>query len=751
MFHTALNPLPHQACDIRTADVEKPLLDGTKVVLLLGQKALNLITTSRVSVDEQRGCPIVQDGVVYIVSYEPQEAVDRQAYFNPNDTDATGPDDDKGRHGKTKRPNRKFWLIRDVKKAVGYLTQPPSITSAQHHLWPRAADVIKVLTSTKGRMMYFDIETNRSLELTCFGFSFGPDEAWCVPMVVSPNEGYYYTDTPRILRALAIALRDNTVVIHNALFDLFVLAHKYGIPSGPRVYDTMLAHHRLFPEVEKSLGHCLSLYTDQPYHKNEGVFDPKNHDQRQSLYEYNAKDVISLALLQPHIDATAENFGATESVTQVNASIVPYLTAMLQGIQYDNDALSNIIAQNDRQQNVLLRFLRLLTGDDLNPNSPKQVARYLYTVCGYKRPAKDATSEKNLLQLRLKHPENPVPTIILRYRSFAKESGQLKFPAWKENRITTAYNLAGTTSYRLASRRLLGEWGTNIQNFPKKLRKLFIPDEGKVFVQADQSGAEALVVSYLCTHGNFRRLFEYGVKSHVYVALRLFANVWAEKLAEPIEPYVEADVANLVKMPNWPKLQALIASSDGWAAAERYYFMAKMVCHASNYGMKAPTFRVNVLQKSRGAVNLSHKQATYFLETYHKLFPEIRTWHKDTIDRLRKDRCLRNLFGYPRMFTQPIEQSMYKEAYAFVPQSTVGTITNIAFTALYNNPRIRTLGADVIQNNHDSVLLQCAPEDAEEVSALACDALNVEMTSPFGEKFRMRSSAEVGKSWGDMD
>tara|TARA_R110002020_G_scaffold78762_3_gene197909 strand:- start:5938 stop:8463 length:2526 start_codon:yes stop_codon:yes gene_type:complete len=759
MFYNALSPIPRQSVDVFLADAvvngEVKYQEGTKVVLLLGQKALDMVAQG-VSIDEQRGCPIIKDGIAYVPSYEPQEAVDRQAYFNPNDTDDSKGGDDKGRHGKTRRPNRKFWLTRDIKKAVGYLTQEPVVTKAKHILWPRADEVIKVLTNTKGKHMYFDIETNRSLELTCFGFSFDEVTAWCVPMVVSPREGYYYSDTHKILAALAVAMRDNITVIHNSLFDLFVMAYKYGIPAPRRVYDTMLAHHRLFPEVEKSLGHCLSLYTDQPYHKNEGVFDARGLEQQTQLYEYNAKDVISMALLQPQIDATAANFKATESIQQVNDSVVPYLTAMLQGIRYKDDKLDDIIANNDRHQNVLLRFLRLLIGSDLNPNSPKQVANYLYNKLGYKRPSKDITSEKALLQLRLSNPDNPIISLILRYRSLAKESGQLKFPEWvgtkplDHKRITTAYNLAGTTSYRLASRRLLGQWGTNIQNFPKKLRKLFVADPGNVLVQADQAGAEALVVSYLCHEGNFRRLFANGVKSHVYVALRLFEDVWAAELGESLKDYCEASAADLVKLPRWQELKTLISSSDNWSADKRYYFMAKMVCHASNYGMKAPTFRVNVLQKSGGAVNLTNKRATFFLETYHKLFPEIRLWHRETIAELNRGRVLRNLFGYPRMFTQPIEPSMYKEAYAFVPQSTVGCITNMAFTDLYNHPRIQELNADVLQNNHDSVLLQCAPDVATEVAKLACIALNREMISPFGEVFHMKSEAMIGENWGEM-
>jgi len=102
------------------------------------------------------------------------------------------------------------------------------------------------------------------------------------------------------------------------------------------------------------------------------------------------------------------------------------------------------------------------------------------------------------------------------------------------------------------------------------------------------------------------------------------------------------------------------------------------------------------------------------------------------------------------MFTQAVEPSMYKEAFAFVPQSTVGCITNLAFTDLYNNQRIRELGADVLQNNHDSVLLQCDSRYAKEVASIACNALNREMLSPQGEPFHMRSEAMIGPSWGEM-
>ena len=463
-----------------------------------------------------------------------------------------------------------------------------------------------------------------------------------------------------------------------------------------------------------------------------------------------------MALIKPTLDSLSKTLRAEKSIEQVNSMVKPYLTAMLQGMRIDTPELRMITMHNERYQFQLRRILGLLLGRELNPNSPKQVSAYLYEGLGLKKPDRDLTNEKTLLQLRLKH-DLPAVSIILRYRSVAKETGQLKFPPYEglhtkpmKDRVTTAYNLAGTTTYRLASRRLLGKWGTNVQNIPKKLRRLFIADERKVFMQVDQSGAEAMIVGYLCVPGNFRTLFLENIKSQVFVALRLFPDVWAAELGRSMDEFCDAPITQLKSIKGWSELNKVIKASDDWPADRRYYFMAKMVCHASNYGMKFPPFRINILQKSRGAVALDAKEAKRFLATYHKLFPEINQWHNETISTLKRTKMLKNLFGYPRTFTGIIDESMYKEAYAFVPQSTVGCITNLAFVELQNRQDLLDLGVDVLQNNHDSVLLQCPERVVPFVANEAMKHMNRKLVSPRGEPFQMRSEALVGHNWKEM-
>lgn len=321
-------------------------------------------------------------------------------------------------------------------------------------------------------------------------------------------------------------------------------------------------------------------------------------------------------------------------------------------------------------------------------------------------------------------------------------------------RVTTSYKLAGTETFRLASQKLLGVYGTNLQNIPNSLRRIFVPDKGKVFVQVDQAGAEALIVAYLTRHGKFRDLFLHGIKSHIFVALHLFSSYWQAECREldscgdrpfDINEYLNAPIADLPKLPHWGALSKKIKEH------ETYYAIAKMVCHAANYGMKGPTFAVNVLQKSEGKIRLSVAEATTFLNTYHKLFPEIHEWHENVKKQLYRNRTLENLFRFPRRFEGHFTEKMFMEANAFVPQSTVGTITNVAYTRVQQfieDNCSRYKGWDLLNNCHDSYLSQCPKELVEEVVKKKQEFINQELVAPDGTRFRMASEASVGMNWG---
>jgi hypothetical protein len=324
-------------------------------------------------------------------------------------------------------------------------------------------------------------------------------------------------------------------------------------------------------------------------------------------------------------------------------------------------------------------------------------------------------------------------------------------------RNTCQWGIGSTETYRNNSRALFKYpgfkgYGTNLQNPSANICTLYIPDTGKVFVQADQAGAEALIVAYLCPPGNFRELFLQRIKPHIYVAMHIFADFWEKEMHKDgfksfrIKDYLAAPIKILKTLPDFKHLSNKIKHND------LKYFIGKKCCHSLNYRMRSNTFRFNVLKDSEGKVVLSGYESDKFCSIYHGLFPEIEgIWHKD-IDRvLATTKIMYNLFNHPKEFYGKVDDKLTREATSFVPQSTVGSITNYAFCNLQNYIEQNKLEWDLLNNKHDSILVQ-APESESMAAAKAVkESLELDLVSPRGEPFKMRSEVSIGYNWGKYD
>jgi hypothetical protein len=491
-------------CDVRLSTVAAPLLQNTKCIFLLGNEALRLYRQD-VSLDEQRGAlfTVGAQEIIVLASYAPQEAMDMRNYeskFHGNDdnnddsSDAEESDEVTKAHGKTPRTEYRFWLESDIRKTSKILRNGLTIPTAQFVCFPSFEEIMWFLRNTKNENLYFDLETRSDGSLTVTVFSIATDTSpiYTVP-VLRYNDTYAYDKIEDIFCGLSQSFSNNTVVIHNAMFDLFVLIWRYRLPVCGKVYDTMLAMQRCFPECRKSLGHALSYFTDLPYHKNTaGTFNPHSIEQDKQLWDYNTQDVYSLRVLKQAIDKHAINIrGLSASIAQANRAVIPYLTATLTGMRVSAKARSAKMSHHDRRRNQMLHILRELVGYDLNPGSWQQVGKYLYKELGFKCPNTEApTNEKTLMKLIAREGIEKVPTVpvIIEYRGLAKEQGMMKFKNWPsllpellaEPRVTCAWKLGGPITFRRGSATLLkakGIWlnkedaplsfGTNIQNWAK--------------------------------------------------------------------------------------------------------------------------------------------------------------------------------------------------------------------------------------------------------------------------------------------
>src|SRR5437763_12229159 len=140
-------------------------------------------------------------------------------------------------------------------------------------------------------------------------------------------------------------------------------------------------------------------------------------------------------------------------------------------------------------------------------------------------------------------------------------------------RISCIYKISGTKTFRLSSSMIFEQYGSNLQNWEKKLRKVIKSDPGYTLIQVDQSGAEALIVSYLCRDGNYRKLFQYKIKPHIFIALHVFSDEWMRRFSDKntVEKALKTNIEYLHLIPRWSELSAFIQSSDNWSSNERFY------------------------------------------------------------------------------------------------------------------------------------------------------------------------------------
>jgi hypothetical protein len=303
----------------------------------------------------------------------------------------------------------------------------------------------------------------------------------------------------------------------------------------------------------------------------------------------------------------------------------------------------------------------------------------------------------------------------------------------------TALKISGTKSFRLAAAQLFG-FGVNAQNSDKSILDMFAAPPGYCIVQVDQAGAEALIVAYLAGPGRYRDLFLNGIKPHTYVALHLFLDKFRGE--HPRERYWLKSPVELKALPEWKELSKTIAASPF------EYDSGKKTVHASSYKMGPHTFQESVLKESEGTIILDYAQAKYFLDTFKQLFPEVVAWQSEIEARIRAERILFNLQGYPRRFESIITDGYLRDAISWIPQSTVGCITHLAYRRLFDHVRAHNLSWRLFNNKHDSYAALVPIEEAKPAADTMMQFINQPLVGWDGSNFTMRSEVQVGFNMG---
>lgn len=357
----------------------------------------------------------------------------------------------------------------------------------------------------------------------------------------------------------------------------------------------------------------------------------------------------------------------------------------------------------------------------LNWKSNKQLQELIYSKMGIepiksRKTGRPTLDENALRKLCVKYPKFEIFKLLEEYRKLNKfYSTYLSIKIDEDKRIRTSYGF--TETGRLTSSETPFNTGGNLQNLPKQegrgkeFRELLTADEGYKLVEVDLNQAEARVVAYESGDENYMSIFETGGDVHAKNAINIFGET-DEKLRQ----------------------------------------LGKKVSHATNYGVGPRTMCEAIIKELGMEYAITERDAKKFQKAYFEAYPRVKTWHTWIKDKLKQDRTLKNYFGRQRYFLAPWGDSLFREAYAFLPQSTVADLLNtgiLIWEALPTAP-------DILLQCHDSVLIQFNNKDDSFIKDIGeykiRDIKNI-FEFPIvinGREIIIPISIKIGDSWGNL-
>jgi len=420
-----------------------------------------------------------------------------------------------------------FKRLREESKSPDY-----ELKQREFLLGPSFEQVIAYINSTKYTFS-FDVETDMDNHITAFAIARSPWDVISIPFTVGDGIPYWTEEEEvAIWKALKVLLEDESIgkIAQNAQFDIIITGiNPYHAKVRGLKMDTMCGFHTIYPELAssekmkwdkeaksristgggKTLAIISSIYTREPYYKHWG-----HSGNDMQFWKYNAMDAAVTYEAAEGIQRELKEFGVYDFYHKFVHPLLPILMkTQVRGVRVDQEMRLKTLEKYGKECVELQGKLDKVIGRTVNVYSSKQLQQLLYEDMNlptkYKRSTgKVTTDERALDELSHKYP-SPIFDLILGIRHDRKIiSTYLQDKGGDDGRIRCSYVIGGTETGRLSSRESVFGTGTNLQNVPPgDCRRMFIPDEGKVFVHPDLSQAEARVVAYLANEEGLIDLF----------------------------------------------------------------------------------------------------------------------------------------------------------------------------------------------------------------------------------------------------
>lgn len=579
--------------------------------------------------------------------------------------------------------------------------------------------------------------------LWCIGFAPSPAEAFVVPFIRSWQFAWPVEKEAQLLQRISeFFLSDANKIFHNGGYDLGVLGRYYGLRCKDGSYqDTMWLHHASYPYIRKALAVLASIYTWEPYYKDDGKvhFGRRTADSQEFIY--NSRDCCVTREIYPIVQRDAKELNTWSGYRRTLDCFPSHLSMTLRGVKIDRDKKEKLSKKFFSESAYHASQVNELAGGDYNLNSPDDKRRILYGFLGldiqYNRKTRKPTVDKEALQkLKKKYPKEPIVNHILEYQKYAKlASTYAEMVLDQDGRVRTSYNYVSTwrTSssgspfvFNLSKK---GQAGGNLQNIPKRtpegkeVRKLFVPDEGMLMGGSDLGQAEDRVVAWLARNLAVMEQYRSGkVDRHWEYTKEIF------------------DIPDSVPYNADAKFKDHY-TNDSHRLSE-YRNLGKATRHATNYDMGPYQFQANLASYG---FHLPYSVCEKLLGSAKSKDPFLAEWKRSIREQLKATRTLVTPLGRKRQFFGRLNDNTFRAAYAFIPQSTVGEFLQLAIQEIWE----RFTYIQPLLNVHDEVIFQIKPED----KARAIRDIRSAMERPLiinGEELVIPCDFKFGPSWGEL-
>jgi uracil-DNA glycosylase family 4 len=567
-----------------------------------------------------------------------------------------------------------------------------------------------------------DIET-RAGHIACIGLAWSTTEAICIPLMCTERkEGYWsLQQETAIVQALRDLLTHENchVVGQNFLYDAqYINRHWLFIPNVKR--DTMLSQHVMFSNLPKGLDFLSSFYCEHHlYWKEEG----KNWDDsipEDRYWEYNCKDAVITFEVDDCQQDSIDKMGLREVHDFQQSLFAPVLQTMNLGIRVDTKKRMEFAMTLQDEIAAREQWFIDVLGHPLNPRSGPQMKGLFYEQLKLKpvlnRKTGNVSCDDEALQtLANREPlVRPLVNKISEYRSLGVFfSTFVQAPLDVDGRVRCSFNIGGTDTYRFSSSKNAFGSGLNLQNIPKggenssglelpNVRNLFVPDPGRTFFDIDLSSADLRIVVWEADEPEMKALLKAGLDPYTEIAKEFYRD----------QTITKKD----------PRRQTF-----------------KSFAHGTNY--------LGTAEGLAGRLGMLVKDAERTQKWYFERFPRIKAWQEDLKDQVYKRRMVKNVFGYRMYFFDRIEGTIFNQAAAWIPQSTVACLINRAYVKIHNTlPEV-----EVLLQVHDSLAGQYPTHLGEWMEKQIVSAAEIELPYP-GDPLIIPIGIKTStKSWGDCE